>query len=253
MWPHLMWFPCHRVQTGLQIKLSENPEKVSGSSEILSASDRGTNLNFDHCCLFPRAYIPISRQFTCCLGCGSRLWKYQSSHSPAGTRHKNNVFITSKRRRWRRFGVMKTLSLRHYCVMCPLVRTHKVWRVLKLLHLYLNGFILPLNINLQLFVMLFRILMWSVLHNASRTPKEKFPNICHSPFYLKFSVNGKLSIADIWIHIIASWSWSMMTSSNGDIFRVTGPLWGEFTGHRWIPLTKASDAELWCSLWSAPE
>ena len=24
---------------------------------------------------------------------------------------------------------------------------------------------------------------------------------------------------------------------NGNIFRVTGPLWGEFTGHRWIPLT----------------
>ena len=30
------------------------------------------------------------------------------------------------------------------------------------------------------------------------------------------------------------------------------PLCGEFTGHRWIPLTKASDAELWCFLWSAP-
>ena len=26
-------------------------------------------------------------------------------------------------------------------------------------------------------------------------------------------------------------------------FRVTGPLCGEFTGYRWIPLTKASDAE----------
>ena len=25
------------------------------------------------------------------------------------------------------------------------------------------------------------------------------------------------------------------------------------TGHRWIPCTKASDAELWCFLWSAPE
>ena len=37
---------------------------------------------------------------------------------------------------------------------------------------------------------------------------------------------------------------SMMTSSNGTIFRVTGPLWGESTGHRWIPLTKARDAEL---------
>ena len=44
----------------------------------------------------------------------------------------------------------------------------------------------------------------------------------------------------------------MMTSSNGNIFHVTGPLCGEFTGHRWIPRTKASDAELWCFLWSAP-
>ena len=28
--------------------------------------------------------------------------------------------------------------------------------------------------------------------------------------------------------------------------RVTGPLCGEFTGHWWIPRTKASEAELWC-------
>ena len=28
---------------------------------------------------------------------------------------------------------------------------------------------------------------------------------------------------------------------------------GEFTGHRWIPLSKATDRELWCFLWSAPE
>ena len=45
----------------------------------------------------------------------------------------------------------------------------------------------------------------------------------------------------------------MMTLSNGNIFRVIGPLWGEFTAHRWIPLTKASDAELWCFLWSGTE
>ena len=45
----------------------------------------------------------------------------------------------------------------------------------------------------------------------------------------------------------------MMTSSNGNIFPVTGLLCGEFTGHQWIPRTKASDAELWCFLWSAPE
>ena len=43
-----------------------------------------------------------------------------------------------------------------------------------------------------------------------------------------------------------------MTSSDGDIFRVTGPVWGVSTGHR-IPVTKASDAKLWYFLWSAPE
>ena len=44
-----------------------------------------------------------------------------------------------------------------------------------------------------------------------------------------------------------------VTSSNGNIFRVTGPVWGEFTGHRLIPHTKASDVELWCFPWSGPE
>ena len=42
-------------------------------------------------------------------------------------------------------------------------------------------------------------------------------------------------------------------SSNGNIFHVTGSLWGESTCYWWIPLTKASDAELWCFLWSVPE
>ena len=41
----------------------------------------------------------------------------------------------------------------------------------------------------------------------------------------------------------------MMTSSNGNIFRITGPLREEFTGHRCVPRTKASDAELSCFLW----
>ena len=35
---------------------------------------------------------------------------------------------------------------------------------------------------------------------------------------------------------------SMMTSSNGNIFRITGHLYGEFTGRRWIPLHKGQ----WC-------
>ena len=45
----------------------------------------------------------------------------------------------------------------------------------------------------------------------------------------------------------------MMPSSNETIFRVIGPLGGEFAGHWWIPLTKASNAELLCFLWSVRE
>ena len=43
----------------------------------------------------------------------------------------------------------------------------------------------------------------------------------------------------------------MMTSSNGNFFRVTGPLCREFTAHRWISLTKASATDLWCFLWAS--
>ena len=40
----------------------------------------------------------------------------------------------------------------------------------------------------------------------------------------------------------------MMTLSNGNIFRITGPLWGESTGRRWIPPTKASGAGVFFDL-----
>ena len=51
----------------------------------------------------------------------------------------------------------------------------------------------------------------------------------------------------IWTHTYTYFCY-FKRSSNGSIFRVTGLLCGEFTGHRWIPRTKASDAELWCFL-----
>ena len=62
-------------------------------------------------------------------------------------------------------------------------------------------------------------------------------------------------VASVWFiyHILhGHWHWHDDVIK-WDIFRVTGPLWGESTGHRWITLTKTSDAELWCFLWSAPE
>ena len=49
-------------------------------------------------------------------------------------------------------------------------------------------------------------------------------------------------------HQQQTWSWWRHQREH---FPRHCPLWVEFTGQRWIPLTKASDAELWC--WSAPE
>ena len=45
----------------------------------------------------------------------------------------------------------------------------------------------------------------------------------------------------------------MMTSSNGNIFSITGPLCRQSTDHRWIPLTMDSEAELWPYLWYSSE
>ena len=35
----------------------------------------------------------------------------------------------------------------------------------------------------------------------------------------------------------------MKSSRHGGAFRITGPLWGESTGHRWIPLTRGQTCE----------
>ena len=45
----------------------------------------------------------------------------------------------------------------------------------------------------------------------------------------------------------------MITSSNGNIFRVNGPFVRGTTGDRWIPLSKDSDAGLRRFLWCASE
>ena len=45
----------------------------------------------------------------------------------------------------------------------------------------------------------------------------------------------------------------MMTSMEINIFRVTGPFEGISPVTRDFSSERASDAELWCFLWSAPE
>ena len=55
----------------------------------------------------------------------------------------------------------------------------------------------------------------------------------------------------IWMAMRQSTTAPMMTLSSGGIF--CGPLWRKSTGHQWIPLTKATDAELWCFHWFEPQ
>ena len=102
-------------------------------------------------------------------------------------------------------------------------------------------------------------------HRSKKTSKLHITGLCerNSPVTGEFPAQRasnaeNVSIwwhhRDLLFHVISSHDIDyIMTSSNGNIFCITGPLWAEFTSHWWIPLTKASDAELWCFLWSAPE
>ena len=67
----------------------------------------------------------------------------------------------------------------------------------------------------------------------------KLSHICNlcvlSPLVYPDLLSSYLNVP-LW-HVVseATWSFIMLTSSNGIILRLTGLLCGEFTGHRWIP------------------
>ena len=73
---------------------------------------------------------------------------------------------------------------------------------------------------------------------------------------MKYSIYAVLSISRC--HFYSnSWKKTPMARIDAEyimhIFRITGRLCVKFTGDPWIPLTTASDTELWWLLWSAPE
>ena len=96
---------------------------------------------------------------------------------------------------------------------------------------------------------------WSFLA-TSRTANPRDRTIIRATGLVMSVGNTGTAIIDLVAGYVtqleSSLSSYVMMSSIGNIFRVTGPLCGEFTGHRWIPRTKASDAELGYFLWSAP-
>ena len=78
---------------------------------------------------------------------------------------------------------------------------------------------------------------------VSRRNENFFSRVIH---WCNFATNA---VIKIWRAAFLAVGQVMMTLSNRNIFRVSGPLWGKSIGHRWIPLTKTIDAELWCFLW----
>ena len=78
--------------------------------------------------------------------------------------------------------------------------------------------------------------------DISSLPSNKVLNISvnlHQPFE-----RSRLRKQEKSLH--AASTVCMMTSSNGNRFRITDHLCGESTDFRWIPHPKANDAELWC-------
>ena len=64
--------------------------------------------------------------------------------------------------------------------------------------------------------------------------------------------NDVTQLQDI-LRVIRAAGLSVMDVMHRNIFRVTGPLWGESIGHRWIHFREGKNAELWCFLWKTPE
>ena len=95
--------------------------------------------------------------------------------------------------------------------------------------------------SLSIFDLLKQLPMNILLCRSANCRGAQHRNISHAWF--ESSANGKHNINSSLETMIMK---IMMMSSNGSIFRVTGPLCGEFTGYRWIPCTKGSDAQLWC-------
>ena len=72
-------------------------------------------------------------------------------------------------------------------------------------------------------------------------------NNCYDDGNFFLNYTSSKALASIICYFESFYEWEMRK------YAVTDPLCDELTGHRRIPLTNASDAELWCFLWYALE
>ena len=85
---------------------------------------------------------------------------------------------------------------------------------------------------------------WTTYVSKMEVRNETFSLIFfHSIFFMPLPLDSR--------GIMAWWRHQIETFFALQVF--TGTLCGEFSAWRWIPFAKASDAELWCFLWSVHE
>ena len=125
---------------------------------------------------------------------------------------------------------VKTLMGRYYCLACYLFKSvqYEIW--------YLEFYACETHIYTM-----------SCQLTGHRSDKRA------GLFCELYSVGADVCPDNSWFTKPWIKAYIIMTSSNGNIFRVTGHLCGELTCLHWFPRTKASGAELWCFLWFAPE
>ena len=98
------------------------------------------------------------------------------------------------------------------------------------------------------------------VHHSNSGFNDEIPDMGHLLYFHLKHLCTNISVAGwicricriLYIHVLPICSYHDDVI-NWKHFHVTGHLCREFTGPRWIPRTKASDEELWCFLWSAPE
>ena len=92
----------------------------------------------------------------------------------------------------------------------------------------------------------FEALSWSLWRHCNGLTDRSISELDHYWFFCIINTNPQSAPEVHKIHI------HMMTSSNGKNFPRNWPFVRGIHRSRWIPHTKASDAELWCFLWCAP-
>ena len=97
------------------------------------------------------------------------------------------------------------------------------------------------------FQMIWIIGSWVHLKNS-----QSYDSTCNKPLCKFKHINSLWPSGNIWLHRS---SVQVMSDSTKSWWRHQMEIFFELlaTGPRWIPRTKASDAELWCFLWSASE